>query len=153
MTDSFLFPSISSPNFVINIRLSTPKLPVHLASLNFPPLLHILGKNVVSLPLRSQNIQELYALHQVTFALLPPNSIPLYGLPALFGLTFPPLSHLTGPLSFISMLMLLSPSLPVPLLLLMTFSTPPSRPLTLLLAPMVSPTLPGESAPLLLPFV
>ena len=78
-------------------------LPVHLEFLNFPLLPHILGKSVVSPPLRSHNIQELFAPHQVKSVLLPPNSIPPCRLPALFGLTFPPLSHHTGPLSFISM--------------------------------------------------
>ena len=61
-------------------------------------------------------------------ALLPPNSIPPFGLPALSGLIFPPLSHHTGPLSFISMPILLSPSRPVLLLLLMTSFTPLSPP-------------------------
>ena len=38
MTDSSLFPSIFSPNFVINIKLSTPKTHARLVSLNSLPL-------------------------------------------------------------------------------------------------------------------
>ena len=70
-----------------------------------------------------------------------------------FWSDFPPLSHHTGPLSFISMPILLSPSRPVLLLLLMTSFTPLSPPLILLLVPMVFPTLPGGSAQLPPPFV
>ena len=128
MTDSTLFLSISSPNNVTNIRFFTPKLTVHPASPNSPPLLPLLGKNVALLP-------------QLACALRATRS---------FWSDFPPLFHPTGPLFYIRMLMLQPLFLLVPLLLLPTFFTPPSLLLTLLLALMASPTLPGESAPLLL---
>ena len=74
--------------------------------------------------------------------------------PPLFLVWFPPpLPHYIGPLSFISMPMLLSPFRPVLLPLLMTSFTLLLPPLILLLAPMVFPTLPGDSAQLLPPFV
>ena len=117
MTDSTLFLSISSPNYVANIRFFTPKLTVHPASPNSPPLLPLLGTNVALLPLRSLNIQELYVPLLAIFALQLPNLIVLLGLPALSGLTSPPLFHPTGRLFYISMLMLqplflLVPTLP-----------------------------------------
>ena len=67
-----------------------------------------------------------------------------------FWSDFPPPSLPTGPLFYISMLMLLPLFLLVLLLLLMTFFTPLSLPLTRPLVLMVSPMPPGESAPLLL---
>ena len=90
MTDSSLFPSIFSPNFVINIKLSTPKTHARLVSLNSLPPHPLLGKNVALPPPRSQNIQGLYALHQVTFVLPPPNLILLSGPLVPFGPIFPP---------------------------------------------------------------
>ena len=94
MIDISLSRSIFSPNFVISIRSSIHKLPVPLDSLNSPLLPHILGKNVVSPPLRLHNILESFAPHRVKSALLLPNSIPPCGLPALSGLISPPPSSL-----------------------------------------------------------
>ena len=152
MTDSSLFPSIFSPNFVINIKLSTPKTHARLVSLNSLPPHPLLGKNVALPPPRSQNIQGLYALHQVTFVLPPPNLILLSGPLVPFGPIFPPPSPLTGPLFYISMLMLHLPFLLVQPLPLKTFFTPLLLPLTPPLVPTVSPTLLGEFVPPLPPF-
>ena len=151
MTDFSLFPSIFSPNFVINIKLSTPKTHARLVSLNSLPLHLLLGKNSALPPPKLQNILGLHALHQMTFVLPPSNLILLSGPLVPFGPIFLPPSPLTEPLFCISMLMLHLPFLLVQLLPLQIF-LPLSLPLTPPLVPTVSPTPLGEFVPALPPF-